>query len=170
MNALGYRHTVSNGVRLVALEFVSLEEVRMSDQKLRALAQKMSGIDMTMFSTYSTHGRLDIRPMSNNGEVEYDGTSYYFAFEDSSVVKDIKRDEHVGLAFQSKQGLYVAVDGKAKLTQDKVSMVERWTPSLEQWFKQGVETPGLTMIEVTAKRIRYWDTGSADYDEGEIDR
>ena len=141
----------------------------MSDRKLKTLAQKMSGIDVTMFSTYSTNGKLDIRPMSNNGEVEYDGTSYYFAFEDSSVVKDLKRDEHVGLAFQSKQGLYVAVDGKAKLIQDKASMAERWTPSLEQWFKDGVDTAGLTMIEVKAKRIRYWDTGSAEYDEGTIE-
>ncbi len=142
----------------------------MSDQKLKTLAQKMSGIDVTMFSTYSTYGKLAIRPMSNNGEVEYDGTSYYFAFENSSVVKDIKRDEQVGLAFQSKKGLYVAVDGKAKLTQDKVKMAEHWTPSLEQWFKDGVETPGVTLIEVAAKRIRYWDTGSAEYDEGTIER
>ena len=142
----------------------------MSDQKLKTLAKKMSGIDIAMFSTYSTYGRLDIRPMSNNGEVEYDGTSYYFAFEDSSVVKDIKRDEHVGLAFQTKNGLYVAVDGKAKLTQNKVSMAKRWTPSLEQWFKDGVETPRVTMIEVAARRIRYWDTGSPEYDEGTIDR
>ena len=142
----------------------------MSDQKLKTLAKKMSGIDIAMFSTYSTYGRLDIRPMSNNGEVEYDGTSYYFAFEDSSVVKDIKRDEHVGLAFQTKNGLYVAVDGRAKLIQDKAIMAERWTPSLEQWFKDGVDTPGVTMIEVAARRIRYWDTGSPEYDEGTIDR
>ena len=142
----------------------------MSDQKLKTLAQKMGGIDVTMFSTYSTYGKLDIRPMSNNGEVEYNGTSYYFAFEDSSVVKDIKRDEHVGLAFQSKKGLYVAVDGRAKLIQDKSKMAEHWTPSLEQWFKEGVETSGVTMIEVQAKRIRYWDTGSKEYEEGMIDR
>ena len=140
----------------------------MSDQKLKALAQKMSGIDITMFSTQSTYGKLAIRPMSNNGQVEYDGTSYYFAFEDSSVVTDIKREDQVALGFQSKKGLYVAVRGKASLSQDKAKMLEHWTPSLEQWFKDGVETKGVTMIQVNAKHIRYWDTGGA-YDEGEIE-
>lgn len=141
----------------------------MPNKALKSLSEKMSGIDITMFSTQSTLGEMDSRPMSNNGEVEYDGTSYYFAFEDSSVVKDVKRNARVVLNFQSKQGLYVSVQGKAVLSSDKDEMAEHWKPELKQWFKDGLETEGLTMIQVDAKRIRYWDTSSKAYDEGQID-
>jgi general stress protein 26 len=141
----------------------------MSQPALKSLSQKMSGIDITMFSTQSVGGQVASRPMSNNGEVEYDGTSYYFAFADSSVVKDVKRDPEVALNFQSKGGLYVSVQGKAKLSTDKDEMAEHWKPELKQWFKDGLETEGITMIEVDAKHIRYWDTSSEAYDEGQID-
>jgi general stress protein 26 len=141
----------------------------MSQKALKSLAQKMSGIDITMFSTQAARGKMSSRPMSNNGEVEYDGTSYYFAFEDSSVVKDVKRDPEVALNFRSKQGLYVAVQGTAKLSTNKDEMAEHWKPELKQWFKDGLETEGITMIQVDAKHIRYWDTSGDAYDEGQID-
>ena len=41
---------------------------------------------------------------------------------------------------------------------------EHWDKSLDRWFEQGVDTPGLAMIEVEAKRIHYWD----GEDEGEV--
>jgi general stress protein 26 len=141
----------------------------MSKKTLKALAKQMSGIDIAMFSTHTTGGQTATRPMSNNGEVEYDGTSYYFSWENSRIVKDIKKDNKVSLAFQTKKGLYVTVQGTAKLTDDKAKMGEHWTPDLEQWFKDGVDTPGVVMIEVNAKRIHYWDTESKEYSEGEID-
>jgi general stress protein 26 len=141
----------------------------MSQKALQSLSKKMSGIDTAMFSTQSAGGQMQSRPMSNNGEVEYDGTSYYFAYADSSVVKDVKRDSAVALNFQSKEGLYVAVQGKAKLSTNKDEMAEHWKPELKQWFKDGLETEGITMIQVDAKHIRYWDTSSEAYDEGQID-
>jgi general stress protein 26 len=140
----------------------------MAKKTLKALAKQMAGIDVTMFTTQTTGGQTATRPMSNNGEVEYDGTSYYFTWEKSRIAKDIERDNKVALAFQDKKGLYVSVQGTAKLTDDKAKMQERWRPELEQWFKDGVDTPGIVMIEVNAKRINYWDTGK-DYSDGEIE-
>lgn len=35
---------------------------------------------------------------------------------------------------------------------------------LDRWFKQGIDTPGLTLIKVSARRLHYWD----GYDEGEL--
>jgi general stress protein 26 len=140
----------------------------MSKKSLKTLAAQMSGIDIAMFSTHTTGGHTATRPMSNNGQVEYNGTSFYFSWEKSRVVRDIKRDNKVSLAFQTKKGLYVTVQGTAKLTDDKAKMLEHWTPDLERWFKDGVDTPGLVMIQVKARRIHYWDTGD-DYSEGEID-
>jgi hypothetical protein len=39
--------------------------------------------------------------MSNNGDVNYDGTSYYFTFEQARTVADIEANNKVALGFTS---------------------------------------------------------------------
>jgi general stress protein 26 len=142
----------------------------MSQQSLADLAAKMRGIDIAILSTKTEHGRIASRPMSNNGDVDYDGDSYYFTYEQARTVRDIERDPEVSLAFSSKPGLmgggglYVTVEGKARLIRDKAAFKEHWTPDLEVWFERGVDTPGLVLVRVQAERIKFWD-GNAD---GEI--
>lgn len=143
----------------------------MSQPSLADLAAKMRGIDIAILSTKTENGQIASRPMSNNGDVEYTGDSYYFTYEQARTVRDIERDPQVSLAFSSKPGLlggggfYVAVEGKARLIRDKAAFKEHWAPDLEIWFERGVDTPGLVLIKVQAERIKYWD-GNED---GEIE-
>lgn len=136
----------------------------MSDKTLKDLAEQMRGIDIAMLSTITEGGYIAGRPMSNNGEVDYDGTSYYFTDGDTRTVSDIRREPKVALAFQGKDAFSLAVEGQASLSQDKGEMRAHWTPDLDRWFRQGIDTPGLTMITVVAERAHYW----AGQDEGEV--
>ena len=108
--------------------------------------------------------------MSNNRQVEYDGDNYFFTCDDHGAVKDIEGDPNVALNYQSKSGVlgmkpfFITIEGQAELIKDKDRFAEHWTKDLESWFKQGVDTPGLTMIKVHAQRLHYWD----GYDQGEI--
>ncbi|ULH17092.1 pyridoxamine 5'-phosphate oxidase family protein (plasmid) [Deinococcus sp. KNUC1210] len=129
----------------------------MSTLTLSDLSKKMQKIDIAMLSTHTDNGNIGGRPMSNNGEVEYDGTSYYFTWDESRTVKDIEKDNKVSLAFQGAKAFLVAVEGKAKLVRDRKAMEEHWTPDLDRWFKDGLDTPGVVMIQVDATRIHYWD-------------
>ena len=43
---------------------------------LDQLADKMKGIDIAILSTHTEGKAIANRPMSNNGDVRYDGTSY----------------------------------------------------------------------------------------------
>ena len=137
---------------------------------LPELAKAMRDIDFTMLLTHSDGGEIAGRPMSNNAEVEYDGDSFYFSYEDTRTVDDIKRDPKVALSFQAntsllgKPGLMVAVEGRAELIRDKAAFLEHWTKDLDRWFEQGADTPGIVLIKVHASRIHYW----AGEDEGEI--
>ncbi len=137
---------------------------------LPELAKAMRDIDFAMLQTHTEGGEIAGRPMSNNAEVEYNGDSFYFSYEDTRTVDDIKRDPKVALAFQAntsllgKPGLMVAVEGKAELIRDKAAFLEHWTKDLDRWFEQGAETPGIVLIKVHASRIHYW----AGEDEGEI--
>lgn len=137
---------------------------------LKDISEKMRDIDFAMLSTKTTSGAIAARPMSNNRQVDYDGDNYFFTCDDTGSVRDIQNDPQVGLGYQGKSGalgmkpFFITVEGRAELVRDKQRFEERWTNDLDQWFKDGVDTPGLTMIKVRAERLHYWD----GYREGEI--
>jgi len=142
----------------------------MTQKTLADLAAKMRGLDIAMLSTKTAGGEIASRPMSNNGDVDYDGDSYFFTWGASRVVADIAGDDRVGLAFSVEPGLlagaglFVAVAGRAEVIRDKAQFERHWVPDLKAWFAQGVDTPDLVLIKVHAKRIKYWE----GEDEGEV--
>ena len=137
---------------------------------LAELAEKMRDIDFAMLSTHTEGGAIGARPMSNNRDVDYDGDSYYFTWDQSRMVHDIAADPQVSLSFLGSSGLlgrrpfFVAVEGHAELIHDKAQFAAHWTSDLDAWFDDGIHTAGLAMIKVHAGRIHYWD----GEDEGEI--
>ena len=142
----------------------------MADKSLADLAEKMKDIDFAVLSTRAESGAIAARPMSNNRQVDYDGDSWFFTCGDAGTVADIEGDPNVGLAYQAKSGMlgmrpfFLTIEGRAQLIRDKSLFAEHWTKDLDRWFEQGIDTPGLTLIKVTAERLHYWD----GYDEGEL--
>lgn len=116
----------------------------------------MAGIDICMLTTQASGQMLSSRPMSNNGEVEYDGESYFFTYEKAGMVREIKANDEVNLAFSGKNMLFISVQGKARLSTDKAAMKEHWNKDLDRWFPEGLDTPGVCMIQVSAHSIKYW--------------
>jgi general stress protein 26 len=129
----------------------------MSQMSLSDLSEKMRRIDIAMLSTHAEDGSIASRPMSNNGDVEYDGHSYYFTWEQTHTVGEIRRDPKVSLTFQGDKAFAAAVEGRAEIIQDKDAFRAHWTPDIDRWFEQGVDTPGLVLIKVSASRIHYWN-------------
>ena len=142
----------------------------MADLSLEDISEKMRDIDFAVLSTRTEKGELAARPMSNNRQVDFDGDSFFFTCDNTRTVADIRSDPQVGLSYQGKSGalglkpFFITLEGRAELIQDKDQFVDHWTKDLDAWFKEGIDTPGLTMIKVNAKRLHYWD----GYDEAEI--
>ncbi len=142
----------------------------MANMTLSDLSEKMREIDFGMLSTRAANGAIASRPMSNNGEVEYRGDSYFFSEGDAHSVGEIERDSTVGLTFTGSKGLlgkppiFIGIEARAELIRDKTAFVEHWTKGLDHWFEQGIDTPGLVLIKVHAERIHYW----AGKDQGEV--
>jgi len=141
-----------------------------SNLNLRDLSKKMAELDFTMMTTRSPNGTLTARPMSNNGDVEYQGDGYFFAYRNSRKIADLRVDTHVTLSYTGAVGmlsgppLFVTVEGVAELIEDKATFAAHWTKDLDRYFTDGIDIPGVMMIRIDAEVIRYWD-GS---DEGEI--
>jgi general stress protein 26 len=136
----------------------------MPSLSLDDLAKKMKGIDIATLATHTTGGKIAGRPMSNNGDVEYDGDSFYFTTTDTRMVSDIQTDPKVSLSFTGKHGFWATVEGEAQLIQDKAAFEAHWTRDLDKWFEDGVDTRNLILIKVHANRIKYWDKG----EDGEL--
>ena len=142
----------------------------MSELTLTDLSKKMAKLDFAMLTTISLEGGVSARPMSNNGDVDYDGDSYFFAYAQSRKILEIRADNEVGLSYTGAVGmlggppLFVSVQGIASLIEDKAAFAEHWTKDLDRYFPEGIDTPGMVMIKVAAETIRYWDGG----DEGVI--
>jgi general stress protein 26 len=140
------------------------------DLKLEDISERMRDIDFAVLSTRTEGGAIAGRPMSNNRQVEFDGDSYFFTLESTRTVGDIKRNPSVGLTYQSKAGMlgmkpfFITIEGQAELIKHKDRFADHWTKDLDAWFKEGIDTPGLTLVKVVAQRLHYWD----GYDEGEI--
>ena len=137
---------------------------------LKELSKKMRAIDFTMLTTRAASGALASRPMSNNGDVDYDGDSWFFTTEDTAMVAEIAADPVVGLTLSGdrgllgKPGIFIAIEARAELIRDKALFAVHWTKGLDRWFPQGIDTPGLVLIRAHAARIAYWD----GEDEGEL--
>lgn len=135
----------------------------MAAMSLGDLSEKMRKIDFCMLSTQEPGGGVSTRPMSNNGDVEYDGDSWFFSFEETRKVKAIAGDSKVSLGFSAdksllgKPGIFVSIEGNAEIIKDTAQFAEHWVDDLGRWFTDGVDTPGLVLIKVHARRIEYWD-------------
>ena len=129
----------------------------MSEMTIKDLAKSMRKQDIAMLTT--KHGdKVASRPMSNNRDVEFDGDTFFFTTADTTTVSDIKANSNVGVIYQdTEDDLFIALQGEAKLHTDKGTLEKHWKKSLEKWFEDGLETEGLTLIEVNATRAAYWN-------------
>jgi len=135
----------------------------MSGKAMDEIAAKLKKIDFCMMSTKGSAKEISNRPMSNNGDVEYDGDSWFFSYQDTRKVADIGRDPNVTLSFTEppgllgKPGIFISIEGRAELIRDQSKFTQHWIKALDRWFPDGPETPGLLLIKVRADRVQYWD-------------
>lgn len=116
----------------------------------------MRELDICMMVTQSKRGSLNSRPMSNNGDVKYNGNSYFFTYERTQKIKDIEANPFVCLNFEGNKDLYISISAKAKLIRNKSVFAAHWVDSLKQWFPKGIDTPGMVLIHVKGNSIQYW--------------
>lgn len=128
----------------------------MKKASLKTIAERMKNLDFCMMVTQDEQQVSYSRPMSNNGKVEYDGDSWFFTYEDSHKVDQIKENKHVPLIYQTDDMLFIECTGTGEIIKDKDTLKEKWVEGLDQWFPEGVDTPGICLIKVQASRVRFW--------------
>lgn len=126
--------------------------------QLASVAKLLKDLDICMLVTRAEGGVLHGRPMSNNGAVEYDGDSWFFAQEGSRKVVEIDADPQVQMAFiDTPNGTWINVEGEATVVRDEPERKrELWQKDLEHWFENGPDDPDVVLIKVSAGHIDAW--------------
>ena len=132
---------------------------------LKKVADMMRDLDFCMLTTHADNGQLRSRPMSNNGEVEFDGDVWFFSGADTRKVADIETEARVELNYADTQTFrFVSMSGTATIVRDVDKKRELWIDDLARWFKDGPESEDVVLIKVTPSVVAYWQ----GEDEGEI--
>lgn len=131
-------------------------------EAISQIAALVSKIDICLFSTRGEDGQLHARPMSNNGQVEWEGRSWFFAPSDGRLVAELEADPEVVAAYRADESYdFVSISGRATLETDPELKKQYWLPELERWFPNGPEDGNVTLIRLDAEHADWW-TGEGD--------
>jgi general stress protein 26 len=110
-----------------------------------------------MLTTMTESGAHVSRPMAVQ-EAEFDGDLWFFSYEDSDKVRQIRTHPSVNVALANDgKSEWTSLSGTAEVVHDRAKAEDLWSKPLEAWFPDGLDTPGLTLIKVHADAAEYWD-------------
>ncbi len=133
-----------------------MTEITGTDALARA-KELVEDIDFTMLTTTDDEGNLVSRPMSTR-QMDGAGDIWFFTSEDTDKVDEARAHHDVGLSYCDAKGMrYVSVAGKASVVHDKAKMAELYSPSLDIWFEEGLDTPGIALLKVTPAVTEFWE-------------
>ncbi|RIX28427.1 pyridoxamine 5'-phosphate oxidase family protein [Amnibacterium setariae] len=121
------------------------------------VADLVKNARVAMLTTMTEDGKHLSRPMGLQ-EVEFDGDLWFFAYDDSAKVAQIRAMPSVNVSFTDDKGhSWTSIAGEAQIVHDRAKAEQLWTPVLKAWFPDELETPGLTLIKVEADSAEYWE-------------
>lgn len=126
-------------------------------EAISTIAEHLREIDICMLATRADDGELHARPMSNNGKVDWDGSSLFFAPGDGRMVAEIRRDPAVVTTYRADDRFaWVALSGRATIVDDETAKRNNWLPDLDRWFPNGPDDPNVVLIRVDATYAQWW--------------
>lgn len=114
-------------------------------------------IDFTMLTTHDDEGNLVSRPMSTR-EMDDAGDIWFFTSDESKKADEVEADRAVNLAYLDAKGMrFVSVAGSARIVHDRARMEALYSPSLDIWFEDGLDTPDIALLRVTPRETEFWE-------------
>ena len=129
---------------------------------IKKIRDLIKDIDYAMLTTIDSEGKLHSRPMSTNGEVEFNGDVWFFTYASSLKVNEINQQHEVNVSYAApNKNSYVSMTGTAEVIRDKDKLKELWQPQLKAWFPKEVDEPDIALLKVNVEKAEYWDSPSS---------
>lgn len=114
-----------------------------------------------MLVSHGPGGTLHARPMHAIPDRENREILFYTEIA-AGKAREMANHDEVCITFAApKANDFVAVQGKAELTQDRALIESHWNPMVKAWFPQGKDDPSVGMIRVHVRAGEYWDSSSS---------
>jgi general stress protein 26 len=127
-------------------------------EDIEYLRGKIDHIRTAMLTTYSLTDSFRSRPMGT-AQLDAQGNLWFFTNELSTKVAEISHENKVHITYaDSKDNVYLSLDGIAETVDDKVKMQELWNPFVKVYFPKGLDDPKLTLLKVHLTGAEYWDS------------
>ena len=119
--------------------------------------------DMTMMLELNGVEDGHTRPMTAqvDGDAER-GPLWFFATNDSLLVKHLKQDSRAIATFTSKDhDLFATVHGGIVVDNDRAVIDRLWNSHIAAWYEGGKDDPKLTLLRLDAENAEVWLEGSS---------
>ena len=125
------------------------------------IAALVRDAQVAMLTTTTAQGQQVSRPMALQ-EAEFDGDLWFFAYDDSAKVSQLRATPEVNVSFSDdKHHAWTSIAGRAEVVHDREKAEALYSATLKAWFPEGLDTPGITLIKVHADSAEYWDGPSS---------
>lgn len=132
-------------------------QASMQGAEFELLKDKIKDIRFAMLSTVEEDGDIHMRPMATH-DMDEDGTLWFFTYDDSNKVREIRQNPRVGLGYENHTAeTYVTAAGIAEVVKDRAKIDEIWSDLLKAWFPNGKDDPRIALLKVTLHQAEYWD-------------
>jgi general stress protein 26 len=128
---------------------------------LAKVGELIKGIRIAMMTTLASDGAMSSRPMAIQDK-PFDGTLWFLTRVTSEKIEELSRDSDVMLTFaEPKDSKYVALKGRASVSQDHAKIHELWNPMYKAWFPKGEDDPEIAVLRVEVSEGDYWEASSS---------
>jgi general stress protein 26 len=128
------------------------------------LIAMIEAIGIGMLTTQEENGALRARPMET--QKAEDGVLWFFTDARSPKIAEIEDEREVNVSYAAPDAqIYVSVSGLARMVRDKARLAQMWRENARRWFPEGVDSPGIALLEVRMTEAEYWDV-----DKGRMQR
>jgi general stress protein 26 len=129
---------------------------------LKKIGELVRDIRITMMTTTAPDGSIDSRPMATQKTDDFDGVLWFLTRGESGKVAEIRHDSHVSLLYADPgDAKFVAVKGRASISQDRAMIRKLWNPMYKAWFPDGEDDPAITVLRVDVLEAEYWEASSS---------
>lgn len=128
------------------------------NEPMQRLAGLLKDASIAMLTTVSPEDKLISRPMAIQ-ETEFDGDLWFIFSEDSPKAQQIRDESEVNVSFESKH-TWVSLSGRGRIVHDRAKLEKNWSTSVDAWFPDGIDTPGVALLKVEAESAQYWEAKS----------
>lgn len=130
-------------------------------EALAKVGELIQGIHIAMMTTLAGGGTMSSRPMAVQNK-PFDGTLWFLTRAGSEKVDELAQDSEVMLSFaEPKDSKYVALKGRASVSQDRAKIHELWNPMYKAWFPKGEDDPEIAVLRVDVREGDYWEASSS---------